>query len=239
MSSKALYQTNQILFRKNQMNKQQRKIRELRARFVTKLTKQTQLLRAFEYTRIPGGRHKGMSVYSGEKEWVNAYNKWYQLVGRNPKQSADQIRVMTVSQKNKFYSWLTHDYTLFNPWGNHFEEKFSMMVFVLSKPKTMENLRLNNKVLRRSYETMQDSVGKPGTWASRTFQEHCDNFREFLNYQLPAETEKQQGVKVSIDLDDQSTIEESICVDRVWSMYNPSFVSIYTHPTKLSRYYNK
>jgi hypothetical protein len=45
MSSKVLYQTNQILFRKNQMNKQQRKIRELRARFVTKLTKQINLKR--------------------------------------------------------------------------------------------------------------------------------------------------------------------------------------------------
>ena len=155
------------------MNKQQRKIRELRARFVTKLTKQTQLLRAFDYTRIPGGRHKGMSVYSGEKEWVDTYNKWYQLVGRNPKQSADQIRVMSVSQKNKFYSWLTHDYTLFNPWGNSFEEKFSMMVFVLSKPKTLENFLSNKALLKNSFSIMQKAVDNPGYWHEDFFLADC------------------------------------------------------------------
>jgi hypothetical protein len=156
------------------MNKQQRKIRELRARFVTKLTKQTQLLRAFEYTRIPGGRHKGMTVYSGEKEWVDTYNKWYQLVGRNPKQSADQIRVMSVSQKNKFYSWLTEDHPLFYPWGNSFREKFAMVSFVLSKPRTMKNIRDNDLFLRHSFASMQDSVGKPGTLAEDFFLADCD-----------------------------------------------------------------
>ena len=165
------------------MNKQQRKIRELRARFVTKLTKQTRVLSALDYVRSKKWPLKN-EAYQNDKVWVDTYNKWYQLVARNPKQSADQIRQMSVSQKNKFFLWLAVDGVLFNPYGNHFDEKFSMTVFVLSKPKTMENLRQNKKMLNCSFVTMQRSVSDETGFHSKIFDEHCVNFRERLNHQL-------------------------------------------------------
>ena len=172
MSSKALYQTNQILFRKNQMNKQQRKIRELRARFVTKLTKQTKVLRATDYVRTPGGHLIDITLRKKEQKWVDTYNKWYQFVGRNPKQAADEIRMMTVSQKNKFFFCL-EEWSFFNPYGNHFEEKFAMMTFVLSKPKTLENFLSNKALLKNSFSIMQKAVDNPGYWHEDFFLADC------------------------------------------------------------------
>jgi hypothetical protein len=142
------------------MNKQQRKIRELRARFVTKLTKQTKVLRAMDYARSGCVCPERQKSYNKNKKWVDACNDWYQTVGINPKNAADQIRQMSISDKNKFYLWLSYDYNLFRPYGNHFEEKFAMVIFVLSKPRTQQNLRVNYKIFRNSYAIMQDSVNR-------------------------------------------------------------------------------
>lgn len=163
------------------MKKRHRKIRELRAGFVTKLTKQTKALTAQDYVRTPDGRLRDEAYCQRQKLWVATYNKWYQYVGRNPKQSADQIRSMTVSQKNKFFFSLTHDYVVLNPYGNHFEEKFCMVVFVLSKPRTNKNIQMNGNLLRNSFQIMQDTIHAPVGWESRTFQDHCIDFRERLN----------------------------------------------------------
>jgi len=168
------------------MNKQQRKIRELRARFVTKLTKQAKILRALDYMRTSGDCLIDITLRKKEEKWVDTYNKWYQFVGRNPKQAADEIRLMPVSQKNKFYFWLTHEYVLLNPYGNHFDEKFCMMVFVLSKPKTMANFLNNYAQLRSSFTTMQYTVdfGTPGSWEEAFFLADCEGTtRRRLNLQ--------------------------------------------------------
>jgi hypothetical protein len=129
------------------MNKLNRKIRNLRARFVTKLTKQTKRLSALDYS---------VEDYKQEKIWVDYHNNWYNFVGRNPKQSAGQISKMSVGKKNKFFFWLNSCYGIYNPYGNHFNEKFSMMVFVLSNPKSIKNLHINEKLLYRAFKAMQD-----------------------------------------------------------------------------------
>lgn len=143
------------------MNKQKRKIRELRARFVTKLTKQTKALSALDYSRSGCICPERKRSYNKNKKWVDAYNNWYQTVAQTPKHVADQIRQMSISDKNKFYLWLSsYDNNLFRSHGNHFEEKFAMVIFVLSKPRTQQNLRANYSIFRNSFAIMQDSVAR-------------------------------------------------------------------------------